>query len=52
MYELTKASGTNSPSVLLTLGPDPLACINIYSYQAESRHCDSHSALAKHIFHF
>ena len=49
---LAPASATNTLSALLTLRPDPVACINTYSYQAESRHCDSPSALAKHIFRF
>jgi hypothetical protein len=47
-----KASTTNTRSALLTLGPDPVACINKYSYQPESRHCDVRAVLSKHIFHF
>jgi hypothetical protein len=49
---LAQASATNTQSVLLTLGQEPVACINIYSYRAESRHCDSRSALSKHVFRF
>jgi len=52
MDELAQASATKSRSALLTFGLDPVACINIYNSQAESRHCDSRSALAKHIFRF
>jgi hypothetical protein len=49
MDELAQASATNTPSALLTLGPGPVPCIDMYNYQADSRHCDSRSALAKHI---
>ena len=52
MYVLAQASATNTRSALLTLGPDPVTCIKIYNYQAESDLCDSRSALAKHIFRF
>jgi hypothetical protein len=37
---LAQASATNTRSALLTLGPDPVACINIYSYQVGNRHCE------------
>jgi len=50
--ELAQASATNIRSALLTLGPDPVACITISSYQAGSRYCDSRFALSKHIFRF
>jgi hypothetical protein len=40
MDELAQASATNTQSALLTLGPDPVAYINIYNYQAESRQCE------------
>jgi len=49
MDDLAQASATNTRSALLTLGPDPVPCITIYNYQSDSRHCDSRSALAKHI---
>jgi len=52
MDESAQASATNTRSALLTLGPDPVACITIYSSQAGSCHCDIRSALAKHIFRF
>jgi len=52
MDELAQASATNTRSALLTLGPDPVACINICIYHAEGRHYGSRSALAKHIFDF
>jgi len=45
MDELAQASATNTRSALLTLGPDLVSCIIIYNYQADSRHCDSRSAL-------
>jgi len=52
MDELAQASATNTRSALLTLGPDPVACINICNYQPEGRHCDCLSASAKHMFRF
>jgi len=52
MDELAQGRATNTRPALLTFGPDPVVCINIYDYQADSRHCDSSSALAKHTFRF
>jgi len=50
MDELAQVRATNTQYALLNLGTVLVACITIYSYQAGSRHCDSRSALSKHIF--
>ena len=43
---LAQASETNTRYAVPNIGPDPVTYINIYNYQAVSRHCDSRSALA------
>ena len=44
---LAQASETNTRYAVPNIGPDPVTYINIYNYQAVSRHCDS-----EHIFKF
>jgi len=49
---LAQASAKKTRYAEPNIGPDPVPCITIYNYQSDSRHCDSRSALPKHIFRF
>jgi len=49
---LSQASAKKTRYAEPNIGPDLVPCITVHNYQLESLHCDSRSALLKHIFRF